>query len=202
MAAVWSALMPVQPRKAICSCACARPGNPGGVSLPPTRKFISTVTTGASVLRKIMTRIPFDSVSSRRSATPMAVAGGAPCAVASPAAPSSSARTRIEASVFGRSVPAQRAEAPLPAREILQRPMESDFVEFRPQAAGKMQLRVSALPEQKIAQPLLAAGADEQIHLAGVMRAVIDLVQQASKSFGIEIRIAGRAARGLQDAVL
>ncbi len=65
-----------------------------------------------------------------------------------------------------------------------------------------MQLRVSALPEQKIAQALLAAGADEQVDLAGVMRAVIDLVQQASKSFGIEMRIAGGAARGLQNAVL
>src|SRR5580658_1248002 len=211
--------MPVQPRKAMCSCACAMPGNPGGVSLPPTRKFISTVTTGASVLRKMMTRIPFASVSSRRSAAALAVAGCAPfaaggaagdggvgaalCAAASPAAPSSSsARTKTGAGVSRRSVPAQRTEAPLPAGEIPQRLMEADLVEVRPQAAGKMQLRVGALPEQKIAQPLLATGADEQIHLAGVVRAVIDLVQQASKSLDVEMRIAGGAACGLQDAVL
>src|SRR5580692_1641759 len=205
--------MPAQPRKAMCSCACAMPGNPGGVSFPPTRKFISTVTTGASVLRKMMTRIPFASVSSRRSAAAIAVAGCAPfaaggvgaafCAAASPAAPnSSSARTKTGAGVSRRSVPAQGAEAPLPAGEIPQRLMEADLVEVRPQAAGKMQLRVGTLPEQKIAQPLLATGADEQIHLAGVMRAVIDLVQQPSKSFDVEMRIAGAAARGLQDAVL
>ena len=28
---------PAQPRNAMCSCACAMPGKPGGVSLPPTR---------------------------------------------------------------------------------------------------------------------------------------------------------------------
>jgi hypothetical protein len=42
------------------------PGNPAGVSLPPTRKFASTVTTGANVLRMMTTRIPLGSVARRR----------------------------------------------------------------------------------------------------------------------------------------
>ncbi len=36
-AAVWSASMPLQPRNAMCSWACAIPGKPSGVSFAPTR---------------------------------------------------------------------------------------------------------------------------------------------------------------------
>src|ERR1700730_9275450 len=54
--------MPVQPRKAICSSAWADPGKPGGVSSPPTLKFSSTVTTGASALRTMTTCSPLERV--------------------------------------------------------------------------------------------------------------------------------------------
>src|ERR1700760_3785285 len=54
--------MPVQPRKAMCSSAWAEPGNPGGVSSPPTLKLSSTVTTGASALRTITTCSPLGRV--------------------------------------------------------------------------------------------------------------------------------------------
>src|ERR1700677_1899092 len=54
--------MPVQPRKAMCSSAWAEPGKPGGVSSPPTLKFNSTVTTGASVLCTITTCKPLERV--------------------------------------------------------------------------------------------------------------------------------------------
>jgi hypothetical protein len=37
-----------------------RPGKPGGVSSPPTLKFSSTVTTGASALRTMTTCKPLD----------------------------------------------------------------------------------------------------------------------------------------------
>src|ERR1700679_2367684 len=54
--------MPVQPRNAMCSSAWADPGKPGGVSSPPTLKFSSTVTTGASALRTMTTCKPLVSV--------------------------------------------------------------------------------------------------------------------------------------------
>src|SRR6202012_4485185 len=54
--------MPVQPRKAMCSNACADPGKPAGVSSPPTLKFSSTVTTGASSLRTMTTCKPLGRV--------------------------------------------------------------------------------------------------------------------------------------------
>src|ERR1700723_409842 len=54
--------MPVQPRNAMCSSAWADPGKPGGVSSPPTLKFSSTVTTGASALRTMTTCKPLESV--------------------------------------------------------------------------------------------------------------------------------------------
>src|ERR1700722_7836739 len=54
--------MPVQPRKAMCSSAWAEPGKPGGVSSPPTLKFNSTVTTGASALCTITTCKPLERV--------------------------------------------------------------------------------------------------------------------------------------------
>src|SRR5580704_1779370 len=46
----------------MCSSAWAEPGKPGGVSSPPTLKFSSTVTTGASALRTMTTCKPLDSV--------------------------------------------------------------------------------------------------------------------------------------------
>src|ERR1700678_2196949 len=67
--------MPVQPRNAMCSCAWAMPGKPAGVSSPPTRKFVSTVTTGARALRRMTTRMPFGRVALR--AVPPAAGGGA-----------------------------------------------------------------------------------------------------------------------------
>src|SRR5277367_3486528 len=54
--------MPVQPRKAMCSRAWADPGKPAGVSSPPTLKFSSTVTTGASALRTMTTCKPLERV--------------------------------------------------------------------------------------------------------------------------------------------
>src|SRR5579859_1419768 len=54
--------MPVQPRKAMCSRAWADPGKPAGVSSPPTLKFSSTVTTGASALRTTITCKPLERV--------------------------------------------------------------------------------------------------------------------------------------------
>src|SRR5271154_1945079 len=54
--------MPVQPRKAMCSRAWADPGKPAGVSSPPTLKFSSTVTTGASALRTMITCKPLERV--------------------------------------------------------------------------------------------------------------------------------------------
>ena len=56
-------------------------------------------------------------------------------------------------------------EAALAAREVLKRPRESCRIEVRPQAVDEVQLGVGAFPQQKIAQALLAAGADQQVDI-------------------------------------
>ena len=52
------------------------------------------------------------------------------------------------------------AEAPVPARERIDRGSEVVLAEVRPKRLGEVELRVGALPEQEVGQPLLAAGAD------------------------------------------
>ena len=41
-------------------------------------------------------------------------------------------------------------------------------LEFRPHPLGEMQFGVGAFPEQEVRQPLLAAGADDEIDVAQV----------------------------------
>ena len=50
---------------------------------------------------------------------------------------------------------------------LLDRPLKIERTEVRPHSIGENQLRVSALPEKEIAEPLLAAGADENIDGSG-----------------------------------
>jgi len=56
-------------------------------------------------------------------------------------------------------------EAPLAASEVGQCLLEIGQGELRPQARAEMQLRISQIPQQKIADALLPARADEQIRL-------------------------------------
>ena len=57
------------------------------------------------------------------------------------------------------------AEAPLAAGKECQRRLEVGGLEIRPQARGEVQLGVGQVPQQEIADALLAAGADEQVRL-------------------------------------
>src|ERR1700722_5545958 len=189
------------------------PGNPGGVSSPPTWKFISTVTTGARAFGTTTTCMPFASVSFRMFGS--AAAGRPHAAARIRSAASAHAlwqvrrrgahglgarKAEIICLILAR-LAAERAEAPLTPSEVLERASKAQLVEIRPQAIREVQLRVGAFPEQEVAQALLAAGADQKVDLAGRMRAVIHLVQQAIEGIGVQIRIGAGAARGLEDAV-
>src|ERR1700760_986090 len=57
------------------------------------------------------------------------------------------------------------AEAPLALRKVLERLREMHPGEFRPEHLGEIQLRISEVPQQKVADALLAASADEQIRV-------------------------------------
>src|SRR5579885_93547 len=55
------------------------------------------------------------------------------------------------------------AEAALPARIVGECRPELRLAEVRPQPVGEVELRIGAVPEEEIGQPLLAAGADQQV---------------------------------------
>src|SRR5690349_11431392 len=59
-------------------------------------------------------------------------------------------------------------EAPLALAIGLDRQVQRGGVEVRPQRFGEVQLAVGELPEQEVADALLAAGADEQVGLRRV----------------------------------
>ncbi len=54
-------------------------------------------------------------------------------------------------------------EAALPPAEMLDRGVELALVEVRPQRVAEVQLGVGEIPQQEIADALLAAGADQQV---------------------------------------
>src|SRR4051794_30965827 len=60
------------------------------------------------------------------------------------------------------------SEAAFAAAVGLDRGIEGRRVEIGPQRVGEVELAVGELPEQEVADPLLAAGADEQIGLGRV----------------------------------
>src|SRR5574341_321137 len=59
----------------------------------------------------------------------------------------------------------QSAEAPLAPAKLGHGVFQVLPVEVRPQLRCEVQLRVGGLPKQKVAQALLAAGADQQVDL-------------------------------------
>src|SRR3989304_3544721 len=58
-------------------------------------------------------------------------------------------------------------EAALAPVEVSQRRLELGHGEIRPERGGEVELGVSALPQQKVAQAPLAAGADKEVHGGG-----------------------------------
>src|SRR5712671_1171478 len=59
--------------------------------------------------------------------------------------------------------------------ELVDRALQVGSSEIRPPAIGEIQLGVGAFPEKKIAQALLAAGADQQVDVTGLAVPVIDV---------------------------
>src|SRR5512134_458919 len=68
------------------------------------------------------------------------------------------------------------AEAPGPLLEVPDRLVEVLAVEVRPENRREVQLRVRGLPQQEVAEALLAAGADDQVGVGhvGVVQAAAD----------------------------
>src|ERR1019366_484618 len=70
----------------------------------------------------------------------------------------------------GERTPSAASEA-APARGVLaQRALEHLAGEVRPELVAEHQLRVGALPQQVVGDPLLAAGADDQVRVVHVRR--------------------------------
>src|SRR5258706_11639218 len=66
--------------------------------------------------------------------------------------------------ISARGAPRQPAKASLAAVELPNRGLEMVGCEVRPHGRGEHELSVCALPEQEIAQALLATRPDEQVH--------------------------------------
>jgi len=71
--------------------------------------------------------------------------------------------------------------------------------EIRPAFGEEEKLGEGALPEQKIREALLAAGADQQVHVGGA--ATLDLGEHAAERFAREVRDFVEFAGGLKDGV-
>src|SRR6185312_16415708 len=73
---------------------------------------------------------------------------------------------RLGAASSGALLRAGEAEPAFPAGEELQRGVELGDVELRPQLVGEVELAVREIPQQKVADALLAAGANEEVRVA------------------------------------
>jgi hypothetical protein len=62
------------------------------------------------------------------------------------------------------------AEAALARVEFRHRFFQIGPSEIGPHRAGKQQFGVGALPKQEIAQPLLSAGTDQQVHVRRIAK--------------------------------
>src|SRR5690606_21655701 len=97
-------------------------------------------------------------------------------------------------------------ETPVPAGELLERGVEVLLGVVRPVGVREDQLGVSALPEQKIAEPLLAAGADHEVDVGHAGHRVIggrqpllqllEGVQTSGVPGGFEQRVSRRVIDG------
>ena len=90
-----------------------------------------------------------------------------------------------------------QSEATFAATKGGKRLREIVGVEFGPHPLGEMQLGIGAFPEQEIGEPLLAAGADDQIDIAQAGFACDEL----GKLFARRPRDPGQPCRGVEDRV-
>src|SRR5204863_9179689 len=133
------------------------------------------------------------------------------------AASSSGPRTTADASRSGRprkragALAADAAIATFAAAKLGDRPLEMLLAEVGPQRVDEHQLGVGALPQQEIADALLAAGTDQQVgigHAGGqqlaLEQALVDLLRRQLARRHLAGKIAGRlhdlVARAVVDA--
>ena len=83
-----------------------------------------------------------------------------------------------------------------------ERVSEGLLVEIRPQGFREIQLRVRALPQQEVAQALLAAGANQEIHLGRRRRCMIDVREPLGETRTVDVGLGLQAAAGFDEAVL
>src|SRR3546814_3507470 len=90
----------------------------------------------------------------------------------SPAAPSAGRRSRgcgSCGSLQGGDLLAGQAEAALAPGEVVERARQRGDVEFGPQGIGEPQFGVGEMPQQEVADPHVAAGADRsEEHTSGL----------------------------------
>src|SRR6185437_15841721 len=86
----------------------------------------------------------------------------------------------------------REAEASLPAGEKLERGRELRLVEVGPEPITEIELRVGDVPEEEVADPPLAAGADQQVRI----RQPAEL-ERGGEALLVDVRRAQGAARAL-----
>src|SRR5580698_10419140 len=91
---------------------------------------------------------------------------------------------------------------PVSARVLGQRLAEDLRVEIRPQAVDEVQFRVRALPEQEIAQALLASRTYQEIDRRRRHDRVIDLGETLDEACFVSAAFQLQTSTGLQQAVL
>ena len=81
--------------------------------------------------------------------------------------------------------------------EVAYRAFEIGGRKVRPQALGEMDLGVSAFPQQKIAQSLLTAGTDQEIHIRNRCAVEVTFAKEPCERFRDASLLGGmlRAAR-------
>src|ERR1700731_2979660 len=94
------------------------------------------------------------------------------------------------------------AKAPLPLPILLERVLEGLVVEIRPQAVDEIKLGVRALPQQEVAQALLATGADEEIHLGRGRHRMINVGESLGEASAVDAGVGLQAPAGSGEAGL
>src|SRR5262245_56872351 len=80
-------------------------------------------------------------------------------------ASSTAVKTRSRTNSAAADLSGGEPEAALPAPVVTERPLELLVVEVGPQHVTEIELRVCEIPQQEVADAMLAAGADEQIRV-------------------------------------
>src|SRR5688572_2936430 len=94
------------------------------------------------------------------------------------------------------------AESAVATRVLLQCFVERALVEVRPQAVDEMQLGVCALPQEEIAEALLATGADQQIDLRCRQCYVIDCGKRLGETRTVDAVLRSQTTTHFDEAVL